>query len=253
MSNYKKPIIFTLIMLPFSFVGAYFAALMTLSQYDSGMVGDALAQFGNNRQLLALASTIQPAAIAIVCAFFGYILAEKVGLMKPFGFESKPLIKTLIISLVGGAVLSLDAWTFAKWIPQVADSYKSYGTFDAVTWIASVLYGGVIEEIMLRLFLMSLLVYLAKKLFFKNEETAPEGAVVAANIIAALVFAAGHLPSTSVLFGTITPMIVFRCFLLNGAFGIVFGHLYRRHGIQYAILAHMLLHIVSRTIWLIAS
>ena len=46
-------------------------------------------------------------------------------------------------------------------------------------------------------------------------------------------------------------MLIFRCFLINGAFGIVFGRLYRKHGIQYAMLAHILTHIVSRTIWLI--
>ena len=70
--------------------------------------------------------------------------------------------------------------------------------------------------------------------------------------IPALAFAALHLPSTAQLFGTLTPLLVFRCFLLNGAAGLLFGRFYRKYGIQYAILAHMLFHLVSRTIWLIA-
>ena len=35
-------------------------------------------------------------------------------------------------------------------------------------WMASVLYGGVIEEIMMRLFMMSLIVYVAWKVFFQS-------------------------------------------------------------------------------------
>jgi hypothetical protein len=44
-------------------------------------------------------------------------------------------------------------------------------------------------------------------------------------------------------------MLLFRCFLLNGGFGLFFGWLYRKHGIQYAMLAHAALHIVSKLIW----
>ena len=54
------------------------------------------------------------------------------------------------------------------------------------------------------------------------------------------------------MFGELTPMLLLRCFLLNGAAGLLFGRFYRKYGIQYAILAHMLFHLVSRTIWLIA-
>ena len=78
------------------------------------------------------------------------------------------------------------------------------------------------------------------------------GVIIGANILAAVLFAAGHLPSTLQMFGELTPMILVRCFLLNGAAGLLFGRFYRKYGIQYAILAHMLFHLVSRTIWLIA-
>ena len=71
-------------------------------------------------------------------------------------------------------------------------------------------------------------------------------------MIAALLFAAGHLPATALTFGALTPLLVFRCFLMNGAFGLVFGRLYRKYGIQYAVLSHILFHVVARTIWLIA-
>ncbi|MBQ1342836.1 MAG: CPBP family intramembrane metalloprotease [Firmicutes bacterium] len=117
--------------------------------------------------------------------------------------------------------------------------------------MASVLYGGVIEEVMLRLFMMSLIAYLAWKVFFRREANPPTGVIIAANIIAALLFAAGHLPSTMQMFGEITPMILLRCFLLNGAGGLVFGYLYRKYGIQYSMLAHAGAHVVWKIIWII--
>jgi membrane protease YdiL (CAAX protease family) len=57
----------------------------------------------------------------------------------------------------------------------------------------------------------------------------------AANIISALLFAAGHLPATIGIFGEVTPLILVRCFLLNGGFGLLFGAFFQRWGIHYAM------------------
>lgn len=47
------------------------------------------------------------------------------------------------------------------------------------------------------------------------------------------------------------PLLLLRCFLLNGGFGLMFGRIYRKYGIQYAMVSHAVLHIVSKSIWLI--
>ena len=106
---------------------------------------------------------------------------------------------------------------------------------------------------MLRLFFMSLIAFVIWKVFSKksDSENIPTYVFVAANIVAALVFAAGHLPATSLIFGKLTPLILFRCFLLNGGFGLIFGWLYRKHGVVYAMLGHALFHIISKLIWFI--
>ncbi|MBQ8258777.1 MAG: CPBP family intramembrane metalloprotease [Clostridia bacterium] len=117
--------------------------------------------------------------------------------------------------------------------------------------IASILYGGIVEELLMRLFFMSLIAFLIFKIFCKGRDEVPEKVLVIANIVAALLFAAGHLPATFTAFGELTPMILVRCFLLNGAFGLLFGRLYRKYGLQYAMLSHATLHIVSKIIWFI--
>ena len=249
MSKFKKPLFFSLALLPVAIVGGYLAALVAISSMEPSALETAITQIGS-KQLIAVISTVQPVILALISGFFGYILAEKVGLMRPFGLEKSKVLKTAIISLIGGALFSLDAWTFAKWIPELR--YDTAGSFDAVTWAASILYGGIVEEVMLRLLFMSLLSFLAWKLFFRKEQTIPTGVFIGANIIAAILFAAGHLPATVQAFGGLTPMLLFRCFLMNGAFGLIFGRLYRKYGIQYAMLAHMLFHVVSKTVWMIA-
>ena len=251
MNNWKKALRFALCLLPIGLIGGLFTAEMTLSSLDPAMAEDAVRQMGSPEAFKA-AGTVTGALYTVICGFFGYILAEKIGLMRPFRFQKAILVRALLIAALCGAVFSLDAWTFAKWIPQLKDTYASAGSFDATVWIASFLYGGVTEEIMMRLFLMSLLALLGWKLFFRREEQVPVKVLIAANIIAALAFAAGHLPGTAQMFGELTPMLLLRCFLLNGAAGLLFGRFYRKYGIQYAILAHMLFHLVSRTIWLIA-
>ena len=127
----------------------------------------------------------------------------------------------------------------------------SYGVKPRIPYmLAAVLYGGVIEEVMLRLFMMSLIAFLLHKLFDRKKEKPATGILVAANLIAALLFATGHLPATAVMMG-ITPMILVRCFLLNGGFGLLFGWLYRKYGLRYAMLAHAGCHIVSKLIWIL--
>lgn len=249
----KNGIKFATIMLPFAAIGGFFAGRYSFATMSADMQQMLLAEIGSVN-VYATISMVQSAMYAIVCGILGYLLAEKTGLLKNFGFQKKEFAKTVITAALCGVVFSLDYWIFGAWIPQVAESYQSEITIRSVdNWIASVLYGGIIEELMLRFFLMSLLVFIIWKLFFKRweKEAIPVIVFVIANGIAALVFAAGHLPATILAFGELSFLIVLRCFVLNGLFGFIFGEIYRKYGIQYAIVGHMGTHIVSKLIWLV--
>ena len=104
---------------------------------------------------------------------------------------------------------------------------------------------------MLRLFFLTLIAWFLKKTFFRRKESQTASAFMLANLIAALAFAAAHLPGTRMIFGALTPMLLFRCFLLNGGLGFVFGYLYYKHGLLYAMIGHALTHLVARLIWLL--
>ena len=242
----KRALKFTLPLLPIALVAGYFVTVYQLEILDDAILAPALEQLGSVWVLIAIAM-VQTVGYVAVCGFFGCLLANKLGLWKSIRFEKVPLLKAAGLSLVGGILFSLDKWIFGRWIPQVGASYEAPITLN--NWLGSVLYGGVVEELMLRLFFMSLLAWLIWKIFFRQEKQVPVKVLVTANVVAALLFAAGHLPVTLVTFGELTPMILFRCFLLNGSFGLLFGYLYRKFGIQYAMVSHAMFHVVSKLIW----
>ena len=96
----------------------------------------------------------------------------------------------------------------------------------------------------MRLFFISLCVLILSGIFCKGEKEIPVPVYVIANILAAILFAAGHIPSTMTM-TALTPVILVRCFLFNGGLGLGFGYLYRKHGIGYAMIAHGLAHLIS--------
>ena len=250
MTKLKKPLLFALCLLPIAIVAGIFIGIYQLSIYPDEILDEVMAQLGST-ELLIVISAVQTVGYALFCGFFGYILADKIGLWRPIKLEKKSLLLTLAISLIGGAVFSLDHWTFGHFIEGIQEANQA--SFTVSNMLAFVLYGGVIEEVMLRLFFMSLIAFVVWKLFFRkyDKENIPTRVFVIANVIAAMLFAAGHLPANLTLFGQLTPLILFRCFLLNGGFGLVFGWIYRKHGIVYAMMGHALFHVVSKLIWFI--
>ena len=228
-------------------VGGFFVGLYQLDSYPEE-IRQQIAEQGLNNILLGVITAMQSAGYGVVLGAIGILLGKKIGLWKDERkLERKPLIYTAVIAVLGGLLLILpDLLFFGNYSEAIRESY---GVKPTLTYIlAAVVYGGVIEEVMLRLFMMSLLAFLLQKLF--RRESGTTGVLIAANVIAAMLFAAAHLPATAMLM-ELTPVILFRCFLLNGGFGLVFGWLYRKYGLRYAMLAHAGCHVISKLIWIL--
>jgi membrane protease YdiL (CAAX protease family) len=115
----------------------------------------------------------------------------------------------------------------------------------AIPIVARVLYGGITEELLLRWGLMTALVWLAWRFLQQRHGPVRVGFVWLAIAVSALIFAAGHLPAASVLLGALDVPVVAFVMGVNTAFGLLFGYLYWRHGLESAIIAHALTHVVS--------
>jgi len=98
-------------------------------------------------------------------------------------------------------------------------------------------YGGIYEELLTRLFLLSLVAWIANRSWRKTAPALSNSTFWFANILVAILFGLGHLPSTS-LFMPITPLVVVAALMLNGLAGIAFGCLYRKDGLEAAMIAH---------------
>ena len=245
----KKPLLFALASLPAAVIGGWFVLQYQLDLLPPEAIRQLIEQAGSKAVLIAV-GLIQTAITVTLAAFFGRILAEKLGLWKSFWFDKKQIQTTVLLSVAAGILFSADYWTFGAALPEIQKATEAGMTVWGI--LASVFYGGVIEELLMRLFVMSLAGFILWKLFWRKREGVPVAALVTANVLSALLFAAGHLPVTVTAFGALTPMLIFSCFLLNGGFGLLFGWLYRKYGIQYAMVGHALCHMVSKLIWWIA-
>lgn len=230
-------------------VGGYFLGLYALDNYPQEIQQQILEQ-GITPNILGLVTAVQSAGYGLVLGVLGILLSKKVGLWKDgVHFEKKPILFTILTAIVGGfAMIGLDILFFGNYSQAIADSYAVKPTIPYI--LASVTYGAVIEEVMLRLFMMSLIAFVLHWLFERQNTEVSTAILIAANILSAMLFAAGHLPATAILLG-LSPMIIFRCFLLNGGLGLLFGWLYRKYGLRYAMLAHGGCHIVSKLIWIL--
>lgn len=244
-ANWKFILFFTVVGL----VGGFFVGLYLLDSYPPEIQQQAAEQ-GITNVTMGLMNAVQSAAYGLVLGSLGIFFAGKIGLWTgDHSLTKKPLIVSSVVAVIGGLALILpDILIFGRYSQTIMDQYAQKPTVPYL--IATVTYGAVIEEVMLRLFLMSLIAFLLYKIFGRKKPEVPVWILVVANIISAFLFAAGHLPVNSMLFG-LSPLIVFRCLLLNGVFGLLFGWLYRKYGLRYAMIAHGGCHIISKLIWII--
>ncbi|PLS17371.1 hypothetical protein CVD28_12455 [Bacillus sp. M6-12] len=210
-------------------------------------------------EFVSLIASFQIFLMSLLLGFIGIKLARKTGFSldildsifrkgKKVLIEKKPLLLSILFGVITGLIIvGADRFYYQQRIKAIGEAMPEFSLMGLVT---GVLYGGVMEEVLLRLFFMSLLVWLFLKAARRTKDNASPAFFWAAIIIAALVFAALHLPATKGLFGELTGEIIFRSFLLNGIGGIFFGWLYWKKGFEYSIVAHMFTHISMQLLFI---
>jgi hypothetical protein len=98
-------------------------------------------------------------------------------------------------------------------------------------------YGGLNEEILTRLFLLTLFAWLGLRIFQRQKTRLLPVTFWIANIAVAILFGLGHLPAASRIM-QITPEVIAVALALNGIAAISFGYLYWKRGLESAMIAH---------------
>ena len=208
---------------------------------------------------LIILQVIQSGLLFAVSLFLGLLLAKRVGLGTPIldsvtrsesVFDKVRAILPISIGLgvlASLLIVGLDVYIFQPALIQELGEKANVlnQTAQPAAWkgfLAS-FYGGIAEEILLRLFVMSLLAWLGS-FIKKTKDGKPTNIIFwIANILAAILFGIGHLPAASLIL-PLTTLVVIRIVLLNAVGGILFGWLYQKHGLESAMIAHFSADIV---------
>ena len=192
---------------------------------------------------------------AIAC-FVGLLLSKRIGMGAPIlegALEGKNqgdalraiLLPSIVWGAVSGVLIVLLSIPFQSLSVEMLQAEVDIAPWKAL--LAS-FYGGIGEEVLLRLFVVSVLVWITF-IIKKNKDGQPTKIGIWVSIVlAAMLFGLGHLPATAAL-TPLTFVVVLRAIVLNGAAGVIFGWLYWRKGLESAMIAHftadIVLHIIT--------
>lgn len=236
-------------------IGAVAGILIAYYQYltmTPELASTLMDQLGS-LEMLFVVSGLQTAVLTAVAAAVGFKLRKKLDLPEAKLPDKSGILAALAVGFASSLVITLaEKFVFMQYLPDAMESFS----FSPLYLAAAVLYGGIIEEVLLRLGLMTVILWLLTR--SQKKQNAAEGLEPAkrhvsdlqawiAISISALLFALGHLPATSQMFGLSVPIVI-RSLLLNGFAGIGFGWLYWKKGLIYAMLGHIMAHVFNQLV-----
>jgi len=232
----------------FILLGVCAVTSMLVIPYQAALAPE-LAQMG---ALLYVNAFIQGLIIFSIASFLGLLLSRKVGFNLPVleGGNRWERLKSILLPSILWGVLSGVLIILAEIVFQGLSVSILQEEMHVPVWAAFLasFYGGIAEEVLMRLFALSLIVWLISKIKKTEEGLPTDWSVWVAIILTSILFGLGHLPFTSVLID-LTPMIIVRAIVLNGIGGMVFGWLYWKKGLESAMIAHfsadIILHVIT--------
>jgi membrane protease YdiL (CAAX protease family) len=198
--------------------------------------------------LIALASAFQSGVLLALATWAGVALSPTLGFHAPL-FEAaaarRPVLPELWAQLrpglyagVPGGLLLLFFTRLAP--PEIAGLTARYEP----PLLARLLYGGITEEVLMRWGVMTCFTWLTWRLFRHPGDAVRTVHVISAIVASSLLFGLGHLPVAHYLLGGFTPETLFWVIGANTWFGLLFGWLFWRRGLESAMVAHATTHLV---------
>lgn len=194
---------------------------------------------------MIILSVVQSLIIMIFIAWIGLKSTDTLGLSL-FSPAKKIWIAVLAGLLIGFLILVFDKIIFAPHLPEAFTEVSAHISL----WkrFLACFYGGITEELLMRWFLLSGILWLLSRFWTNGDGSAAIGAFWIANIIVAILFGLGHLPATAAL-AKLSPLLISRALILNGAGGIIFGVIFWKYGLFAAMVSHfsadIVLHVIS--------
>ena len=187
-----------------------------------------------------LAVMANPAILLLLMALAGAWAAPRMGLGSAVVLGSPLVAGRLAVwagigLLAGIAVALVDHALAPLWAGAGMETLREDRSAGDV--LLGVLYGGMTEEVIFRWGLMALLAAGFARLMGRR------AALWAAAIVAALAFAAAHLPAAAMGAEVVTTPMILRVMVWNAALGVIYGVALMRQGLEGAMLAHGATHL----------
>ena len=221
-------------------------SVLAVLPYAFSLQQDLLQSVPFSLPVLALLSLLQSTVLLAIATSLGLFFAKKVGFKftvleqvlsgKSNAIQWKDFLRLpIVLGTVTAIVIFFGDWLFKLAGVVIDDKYVT----EIPIWkrFLAAFYGGIGEEILLRLFLMSMLVWIFGKITRSEAPLSRSGLVWSAVAITSIIFGLGHLPATSVI-TDLTRLVIARAIVLNGIAGLVLGWLYWKRGLESAIIAH---------------
>ena len=205
-------------------------------------------------------SISQGAILLAVASWLGLFFARRTGLGLPLaeawlsgrslpaGWPARLLLGAVLGLACGGLIIFLEQVVFD---PQLKDLLTASGVVLPQAarpglWRGALaaLYGGISEEVLLRLWVLSMIAWLGARLDATAAGLPTRRVLWLATLLAAVLFGLGHLPTTAALGIPINGLVITRALVLNGIVGLVAGWLYFTRGLETAMAAHFAADIV---------
>lgn len=188
---------------------------------------------------LLLGQALQAILLCAAAAWAGIRFAARAGLDAPWlrAFaerrERPPAFGSVAIEAAAVGSVAAIAVTAVALMLRSSVPEAVWRPIPAGFWTraSSAFYGGIVEETMIRWGVLTALIALLRR-FGTREAFWP------ANIAAAALFGALHLPSLSFASIPLTGGVIAHVVLGNGIAGAVFGWMFRRRGLEGAMVAH---------------
>ncbi len=200
-----------------------------------------------------VSSALVNVAIVFVLAGIGFRLACSFGLGLPFieaAVSRAPVWHrfpgVLAVGIISGVgmILVIGVLHLTVFGPLLEAQMESLGIqapdIEMPAWqrfLASS-SAGVLEEIVYRLFALTLLAWLGSLIFHDAEGRPPLTVLWIANLVIAVGFALAHLPFVEALGLPMTPLVITRTLVYQGFGSLVLGWLYWSRGLESAMVAH---------------
>jgi hypothetical protein len=222
-------------------------AALALIPYLQLLMPEALAQAQAKLHvpmsvLLAIQS-VQAFVLVTLLALLGLRLGHPVGLGAPWlrallaraPRQAQPWWLAIGCGVAAGAVvIALDS-LFRPHMPAPLQPLPAASAqVHAFAGFLASFYGGIVEEIELRLFLATFVAWLLYRMAGRRQLG---WHLAFAVVFAALLFGAGHLPAAAKVW-PLDAVVLVRTLALNGLAGLVFGWFYVKHGLESAMLSH---------------